>query len=81
MQRASSVKELASSTGVFSSTPKRTYSDQCQSRGLGHSLEGQDKKLFLEFMSKMLQWLPEDRKNARELLEDDWLLRDSPSKE
>ncbi|KAL8830149.1 MAG: hypothetical protein Q9170_005870 [Blastenia crenularia] len=45
------------------------------------SLEGEDKKLFLKFVSKMLQWLPEDRKTARELLEDTWLLRDSSSKE
>lgn len=37
------------------------------------SLEGEDKRLFLEFVGKMLQWLPEDRKTAKELIEDPWL--------
>jgi hypothetical protein len=37
------------------------------------SLDGEDKLLFLEFASKMLQWLPEDRKTAKELLQDPWL--------
>ena len=37
------------------------------------SLEGEDKRLFLDFIKKMLQWLPEERKTAKELLEDPWL--------
>ncbi|KAI9857138.1 MAG: hypothetical protein M1813_008629 [Trichoglossum hirsutum] len=37
------------------------------------SLEGEDKRLFLDFIKQMLQWLPEDRKTAKELLEDPWL--------
>ncbi|KUJ14194.1 CMGC protein kinase [Mollisia scopiformis] len=37
------------------------------------SLEREDKHLFLDFIKKMLQWLPEDRKTAKELLEDPWL--------
>ena len=37
------------------------------------SLEGEDKRLFLSFIKQMLQWLPEDRKTAKELLEDPWL--------
>ncbi|KAM5359202.1 hypothetical protein ACJZ2D_014664 [Fusarium nematophilum] len=36
-------------------------------------LEGTDKKQFLDFMRGMLQWRPEDRKTARQLLEDPWL--------
>ncbi|MCJ1253125.1 hypothetical protein MMC24_000932 [Lignoscripta atroalba] len=39
------------------------------------SLEGEDKRLFLDFVKKMLQWLPEDRKSAKELLEDPWLVQ------
>ena len=39
------------------------------------SLEGEDKRLFLNFVRKMLQWLPEDRKTAKELLEDPWLVQ------
>ena len=37
------------------------------------SLEGEDKRRFLDFVRKMLQWLPEDRKTAKKLLEDPWL--------
>ncbi|OJJ43934.1 hypothetical protein ASPZODRAFT_145071 [Penicilliopsis zonata CBS 506.65] len=36
-------------------------------------LEGQNKIMFLRFMRKMLQWDPDKRHNARELLEDPWL--------
>ncbi|TAQ83177.1 hypothetical protein B7494_g8499, partial [Chlorociboria aeruginascens] len=39
------------------------------------SLQGDDKQLFLMFAQKMLQWLPEHRATARELLEDPWLYR------
>ena len=41
------------------------------------SLEGKDKEEFLTFVQKMLQWLPEERRTARELLEDPWLCPDS----
>ncbi|KAJ7128102.1 kinase-like domain-containing protein [Mycena filopes] len=37
------------------------------------NLEGADKKLFLEFMSKMLQWEPQNRQTPKQLLEDPWL--------
>ncbi|KAI0003443.1 kinase-like domain-containing protein [Xylariaceae sp. FL0662B] len=37
------------------------------------SVEGQDKELFLRFMQKMLQWEPEKRSSAKELIEDDWV--------
>lgn len=36
-------------------------------------LEGENKKTFLRFLRKMLQWRPEDRSTARELLGDPWL--------
>jgi serine/threonine-protein kinase SRPK3 len=38
------------------------------------SLEGDDKELFLDFVSHMLRWLPEERKTAKELLEHPWLV-------
>ena len=44
------------------------------------SLQGEEKQLFLEFVGKMLRWVPEDRMTARDLLGDPWLLRDAPSK-
>lgn len=36
-------------------------------------LDGEEKAQFLSFISRMLQWRPEDRASARELLEDPWL--------
>ncbi|KAI9698963.1 MAG: hypothetical protein M1836_003152 [Candelina mexicana] len=36
-------------------------------------LEGRNKKAFLRFVRKMVQWRPEDRQTANQLLEDDWL--------
>ncbi|GAB7357326.1 hypothetical protein MBLNU459_g8284t2 [Dothideomycetes sp. NU459] len=36
-------------------------------------LTGQDKVSFLSFIRKMLQWAPEARPDARELLDDPWL--------
>ena len=37
------------------------------------SLEGEDKRLFLDFLKKMLQWLPEERQTAKQLAEHPWL--------
>ncbi|KAI9841527.1 MAG: hypothetical protein M1837_000628 [Sclerophora amabilis] len=36
-------------------------------------VKDEDKRLLLEFVKRMLQWLPEDRSTARELLSDPWL--------
>lgn len=36
-------------------------------------LRGRDKILFLDFIRKMLQWVPETRQTARQLLDDPWL--------
>ena len=40
---------------------------------LEENLEGKRKELFVKFLSSMLQWLPEHRKTAKELLNDPWL--------
>lgn len=37
------------------------------------AFDGERKRLFLEFIKSMLQWLPEKRKTASELLRDPWL--------
>ena len=34
---------------------------------------GEDKKLFLDFIRKMLQWLPEKKSTAKQLLAEPWL--------
>ena len=36
-------------------------------------LKGSNKEAFLRFVRKMVQWRPEDRQTADQLLEDDWL--------
>ena len=36
-------------------------------------LSGDNKARFLNFIRKMLQWLPERRHTAKQLLEDPWL--------
>jgi serine/threonine protein kinase len=35
--------------------------------------QGEEKQQFLEFVSKMLQWQPENRSTAKDLLEDPFL--------
>ncbi|KAK0629587.1 kinase-like domain-containing protein [Bombardia bombarda] len=37
------------------------------------NLEGEDKKLFMQVMRKMLQWKPEDRSTAKDMLQDPWI--------
>lgn len=40
---------------------------------LTQSLEGDESKEFLHFLTGMLRWVPEERKSARELLQHPWL--------
>jgi serine/threonine protein kinase len=44
-------------------------------------LEGAEKVKFVAFMRRMLQWRPEDRPSASELLEDPWLRFPEPDEE
>lgn len=37
------------------------------------NLAGENKVMFMKFVRSMLQWRPEDRKTAKELLDDPWL--------
>ncbi|KAJ7018671.1 hypothetical protein C8F04DRAFT_1214542 [Mycena alexandri] len=37
------------------------------------NLEGTDRELFLQLMSKMLQWKPQNRLTPKQLVEDPWL--------
>lgn len=37
------------------------------------NLDGKDKEQFMQLMRKMLQWVPEHRSTAKELLHDPWL--------
>lgn len=42
--------------------------------GLEKRLSGSEKECFLDFLRSMLKWVPEERKTARQLLDDPWLL-------
>jgi serine/threonine-protein kinase SRPK3 len=37
------------------------------------TIEGEEKEQFLRFASRMLEWLPEKRATAQELLDDPWM--------
>jgi len=37
------------------------------------NLTGKEKALFLQFVRKMLRWVPEERISAFDLLNDEWL--------
>ena len=39
-------------------------------------ISGEDKRMFLDFVSRMLKWQPKDRGTAKDLLNDPWLSAD-----
>ena len=43
---------------------------------MDQKLEGEEKRLFITFMRKMLQWDPEDRQDSEGVYWDEWLLAD-----
>ncbi|CZR51292.1 uncharacterized protein PAC_01167 [Phialocephala subalpina] len=76
-------EDSESSHNLRELSPDQTQSDQWkaeveipQSTSLEKSeeyLDGENKEMFLRFMREMLQWRPEHRKTASELLGDPWL--------
>lgn len=36
-------------------------------------ISGEEKRMFIKFVKKMITWEPKDRKTAKELLDDPWL--------
>ncbi|OBT85686.1 CMGC/SRPK protein kinase [Pseudogymnoascus sp. 03VT05] len=44
---------------------------------IGEALEGEDEEGFLDLLKKMVRWVPEERKSARELLKHPWLAPDT----
>ncbi|KAF5339096.1 hypothetical protein D9611_011210 [Ephemerocybe angulata] len=43
------------------------------------NLEGSDKRMFVEFLDKMLQWDPKNRQTPKQLLQDEWLRKHTQS--
>ncbi|KAF6758026.1 CMGC/SRPK protein kinase [Ephemerocybe angulata] len=43
------------------------------------NLEGSDKRMFVEFLAKMLQWDPKNRQTPKQLLKDEWLMKHTQS--
>jgi serine/threonine protein kinase len=39
-------------------------------------MHGEDKRMFIEFVQRMIKWNPEERSTAKELLQDPWLYAD-----
>ncbi|KAK6211166.1 hypothetical protein QIS74_10430 [Colletotrichum tabaci] len=72
LERGSSWKELFDKKGKLMIDGEIPESSLEEEEG---NLEGSEKAEFLIFLRKMLQWRPEDRLSARELMEDLWLNR------
>ncbi|KAG6175631.1 hypothetical protein E4U27_006036 [Claviceps purpurea] len=73
LTRANLRSKFFSDEGEFcagSSIPESRSFEQRES-----VLEGEDRDCFLRFMRKMLQWDPEKRSSAKELAEDEWILK------
>jgi hypothetical protein len=42
------------------------------------NVKGEEKKMFIQFVQRMVKWNPEERSTAKELLGDPWLYSDFP---
>lgn len=60
-------KPDADTQGILEGTDYRSLEEE------EHVLEGEEKEKFLAFMRRILQWKPEDRPTAQELLTDPWM--------
>lgn len=77
----SSGKDLTQRTAIFTSLTKPIIGQwksamKIPDLSLEDSeeyLDGENKRMFLQFVRKMLRWDPEERQSARELLTDPWL--------
>lgn len=43
-----------------------------------NNIHSEDKRMFIEFLKRMIKWRPEERSTAKELLDDPWLYADFP---
>ncbi|KAJ5561485.1 hypothetical protein N7461_000246 [Penicillium sp. DV-2018c] len=59
------------SDGQFKSTPIAPSNFNFENSI--HNIHNEDKRMFIEFVQRMLKWHPEERSTAKELLQDPWL--------
>ena len=43
-----------------------------------NNIHGEDKRMFIEFVKRMIKWRPEERSTAKELINDPWLYAGFP---
>ncbi|KAL0944864.1 protein kinase [Colletotrichum truncatum] len=70
LERGSSWKDFFDENGQLVldvEVPETSFEDEEE------NLEGDEKAEFLSFVRKLLQWRPEDRPSAQEVMEDPWL--------
>ncbi|ATY59030.1 serine threonine [Cordyceps militaris] len=72
LERSAVAAEIFDDSGMLrgnDGTPNSTLEDEEE------NLQGDEKAEFLSFLRKMLQWRPEDRASAADLMKDPWLRR------
>lgn len=42
------------------------------------NIKGEEKRVFIKFVKRMIKWQPEERSTAKELLDDPWLYSEFP---
>ncbi|KAI2906347.1 hypothetical protein CBS11852_771 [Aspergillus niger] len=64
--------DLFSPQGTFK-FPELIPSEESNFSNMTPFLQGEDQRLFIDFVRKMLQWEPERRSSAKEIYNDPWL--------
>ncbi|GKZ33560.1 hypothetical protein AbraIFM66950_003465 [Aspergillus brasiliensis] len=72
VERSQETRNVFSENGEWLGAGGVTVSDISLER-LEENLAGNSQQSFLQFLRSMLQWIPEKRKTAKELLNDPWL--------
>jgi len=80
LARGNRSSEFFSSTGEFCAGIPLPAARSLEDRETTLRGEQEDRASFLRLMRKMLQWEPEKRSSAKELMEDEWLRKHTGGK-